>query len=82
MRPDTPRDGDGVADPDGNEFSGEPLTQAELKRLRSIIQADDRARWLWSSIRTIAIWITAVTVAVAAFKNFLVDALTSLIGKH
>ena len=59
--------------------SNKPLTEEELRAVRKIIQADDRARWLWASARTWAMWITAVTVGIAAAKSFLAD---FLVGKH
>ena len=61
------------------EISGEELTTWERKRLRVMIKSDDRARWLWSSVRTFALWITAVSVAIIATKNFVIEFLT---GKH
>jgi len=64
--------------------NGPPVSDAELtawerKRLRLMIKADDRARWLWSSVRTFALWVTAVSVGVVAVKNFIFD---FMLGKH
>ena len=55
------------------------LSPKERQRLRLMMRADERARWLWSSVRTFALWVTAVTVGVIAAKNFILDLLT---GKH
>lgn len=61
------------------EFPSGPPTELEMQQLRRIIQADERARWLWSSARTLAIWITAITIAIATMRGFLLDLFT---GKH
>lgn len=63
----------------GNGLSDAELTAWERKRLRLMIKADDRARWLWGSVRTFALWITAVSVGIVAAKNFIVD---FLLSKH
>lgn len=53
-----------------------PLTDEELHRLRQLLQADDRAVWLWSAIKVWSTWIAAVIVAVTlgwdALKRFVV----------
>ena len=46
--------------------------------IERMVEADKKARWLWALARSIAMWVTAVTVGIAAFKNFLLD----LVGKH
>ena len=66
-----------------------PLTGRELSQLRRVVEKTDdileiiketeRARWLWAMLRTVAIWISAVTIGIAAFKNSLLELLT---GKH
>ena len=56
-----------------------PLTEAELQTIRRIILADQRARWLWTSARTLAVWVTAIIVGIGTIKGFLVDLLS---GKH
>jgi hypothetical protein len=60
-------------------FSSRPLSEDEIRSLRRLMKADERARWLWSSLRTWALWITAVSVGVASFKSFIIDFLN---GKH
>lgn len=51
----------------------------ERQRLRLMIKADDRTKWLWSSVKTFALWITAVSVAIVAAKNFVLE---FWLGKH
>lgn len=63
----------------GGDVADSELTAWERKRLRLLVKADDRARWLWSSVRTFALWVTAVSVGILAVKNFIIDFLT---GKH
>jgi hypothetical protein len=63
----------------GEDLAQGPLTIEEIRNLRRIIRADDRARWLWASARTWAIWITTIVVALTAIKGYLIDILS---GKH
>jgi hypothetical protein len=50
-----------------------PLTDSEMGELRSLLEQDRRTRWLWSTARTWALWVTAVvaglTVGVDALKT-------------
>lgn len=48
---------------DLEEYSGEPLTALENKKMRRLLEEDDRAHWFWSSSR---IWIGTVAGAVTA----------------
>ncbi len=60
-----------------DEKTEPPLTDEELKALRSIIKQDDRRKWLWASIRTKSVWFTAVAGGVTLFwdlvKQYLRD---------
>ena len=66
----------------------DPLSEDEIAKLRKVIdkadelltmnEADRRARWFWSGMRSVAMWITAVLGAFALIKTYLVD----LLGKH
>lgn len=48
-----------------------PLTDEEIREVRAIIEADRRAKWLWATIRTGAIWVAAVLGAfVLAWDSF------------
>ena len=47
--------------------------------IERMVEADKKARWLWSAARSLAIWVTAVTVGIAAAKSFLLDFFS---GKH
>lgn len=57
----------------GNERSR--LTDEEVKELRRIIESEKRMRWLWASLRNLAVWIvaiiTAVTVGYGAIGDFI-----------
>lgn len=55
------------------EISSEPLSEDEIKHLRKIMRADERARWFWAMIRTFALWLTAVSIAVVAVKNSIIE---------
>jgi hypothetical protein len=50
-------------------------TEAEAAAIRVLIESDARVRWLWSTARTWAIWVTAIvagaTVGFDALKTVL-----------
>lgn len=59
------------------EFSDKPLSPNENQRMRRMLRDEERARWLW---RTLRIWTGYITVAIigvggaaAILKNFLKD---------
>lgn len=70
-------------------MADDALSDEEIKRVHRLVQlspdiermveADKKARWLWAGARSLAIWVTAVTVGIAAAKSFLVDFFS---GKH
>lgn len=62
-------------------FSKEPLTPDENERLRRMLEADDRARWFWSTIRTWVIWMGGVSLALVAMKDTIAGIIRSLGGK-
>ena len=51
------------------------LSTKELDELRALLDADRKAKWLWASVRTWALWVTAVvagfTIGVDALKALL-----------
>lgn len=58
-----------------DEVQGRMLTADEAAAVRSMIERDKRVQWLWSSARTMAIWIAAVvagaTVGYDALRTML-----------
>lgn len=57
-----------MSKPDLEEYSGEPLTALENKKMRRLLESDDRAHWFWSSSRIwlgaiAAVIVTAITIA-------------------
>lgn len=51
------------------------LSQAELDAIRLLLEQDRRTRWLWTTARTWALWVTAVvaglTIGLDALKTVL-----------
>lgn len=45
------------------------LTPSERKQLRKMLEHDERAAWLWSSIRVWAGWVSAAVIAAAAMQQ-------------
>ena len=62
-----------------NRFMAERIAELETrvpsdedaKRLRDLIKADDRATWLWSTMKVWAAWITGIVVALTVGLDFL-----------
>lgn len=59
----------------------EPLTDKELIEIRQIIESDRHAKWLWSSVRTVSVWIAAVIAGVTLLMDSLSSGIKHLIGK-
>lgn len=57
------------------------LSEEEIKEIRRIIENDKRARWLWASMRNIAVWIVAVIGGVSIAYESLGNAIKHLAGK-
>ncbi len=62
------------------EHDGHDLSKEELRHLRRIMKADERARWFWATVRTFAMWLTAVSIAVVAVKNSILEIFFT--GRH
>ena len=62
---------------DGNTGNAHepPLTDEEIRYTRRMINADKRVHWVMGVLRTFALWLTAVTVAIVSTKNFILDML-------
>ncbi len=54
-----------------------PLSDEEIKKLRTIIEQDARAKWFWSSLRT---WILAISSTIALLTVGL-DGLKSIVKR-
>lgn len=37
-----------------------PLTSKEIEALRNLLEADRRAKWLMSKVKSLAVWLSAV----------------------
>lgn len=66
---------------DDLEHDSRALSKEELRHLRRIMKADERARWFWATARTFALWLTAVSIAVISVKNSIIDLFLNA-GKH
>ena len=64
-----------------NTHEEPPLTNKELKEIRSIIEADIRMKWFWASARSISIWLIAVIGALSIGWDALVKLVLHLVGK-
>jgi len=57
------------------------LRPDEVEAMRSIVEADKRAKWLWAAIRNFAVWIVAVGAGISFAYGTLVDTVKHLAGK-
>lgn len=48
---------------DDNEISGRPLTVAERRAIRKLIENESRIQWFWGSVRVWAGWVSAAIIA-------------------
>lgn len=56
------------------------LSDDEIREIRAIIEADKRAKWLWATIRTGAIWVAAVLGALMLAWDTLVKIVKSIVA--
>ena len=63
--------------PMGNE---PPLTDAEIREVREVLEADRRVKWFWATARRIAVWIGAVSAAILVTWEGLVKAIRHIAG--
>lgn len=70
---------------EGAERRSEPrkvdeLTESEIQELRRIIEEERRMKWLWASIRNLAVWIVAIITGITVGYQALIDVVRSLAG--
>ncbi len=44
-----------------------PLTPAERKRVREMLEQDEHVMWLWSTIKVLSAWVLGVAAMLALF---------------
>lgn len=59
----------------------ELLTDAEIKEVRELLEANRRMKWLWSSSRKVLIWIAAITGTISVGWETLVKFVLHVTGK-
>ena len=52
------------------DFDADALSADERRRLRRILEDDERARWLWGTLHRVVIAVGAVAAALTALKVF------------
>ena len=67
----------------GNDRRNEPrssdtLTNGEITELRRIIESEKRMRWLWASLRNLAVWVVAIITGITVGYQALVDVVRGL----
>jgi len=63
-----------------DEQKERPLSDEELRQVRALIEKDKRVLWLWTSLRTYAMWISAVVLGGGVALDFFKRIVKSLAG--
>jgi hypothetical protein len=58
-----------------------PFTADERRAVRQLIQADNRRQWLVSTIKAVAIWVSAVSAGLIVLQDY-IRKLLSGSGSH
>jgi len=58
-----------------------PFSADERRAVRQLIQADNRRQWLVSTIKAIAIWVSAVSAGLVVLQDYIRKLLSSQ-GTH
>ena len=66
--------------PPGHTGHEPPLTDAEIREIREVLEADRRVKWFWATARRVAIWIGAVSGAILVTWEGLVKAVRHIAG--
>jgi hypothetical protein len=56
-----------------SEYSGDPLTENEVRRVRRLLEAESRMKWFWS---TVWVWSRAILITLGSvffLKNWIGD---------
>ena len=48
-----------------------PFTADERRAVRQLIQADNRRQWLVSTIKAVAIWVSAVSAGLIVLQDYI-----------
>jgi len=51
------------------DVSGAPLTREERKQLRQMLKDDDRARWLWATVRIWGAYIGGILIGIYTLED-------------
>ena len=57
-----------------------PLTDAELREMREMLEADRRVKWFWAVSRRIAVWVAAAFGALIVTWDGLVRVIRHIAG--
>lgn len=63
------------------EDNNAQLSQDEINSVREIIEADKRAKWLWASVRNVAVWVVAVIGGVSLTYDSMIAVVKHMAGK-
>lgn len=56
------------------------LSEEEVEQLRDLLHRQQRLDWLWGSLRTWALWVTAIVAAIILVKDGFVKLIRAAAG--
>jgi hypothetical protein len=61
-----------------SDFAKSSFTQEEMVHIRSIVEADSRAKWLWASVRLYVYWLASVATGIYMLRDWIALVLKKL----
>jgi hypothetical protein len=61
-----------------DDFSGDPLTELENKRIRKMMQDQAHMDWLWATARTWGGYVSAAAVAWFTAKDYIIKIIKAM----
>jgi len=65
----------------GDDTDERPFTPAERKEIRRLLESQERAEWLWQSVRVWATWISAAVVGAYAMSDAVMKLFKKVTGQ-
>ena len=66
---------------DDNDFSAEPLSDAEIQTIRRMMRDDSHMRWFWATARIWFVWVSGAIAALYASWDVLVRVIKTAFAK-
>lgn len=64
---------------DLDEYPDDPLTEIERKKVRRMMESDDRAHWFWTNSRVWLGWVSGAIITAIVIANGGLDVIKKLV---